>query len=113
MSTITLIDHEESAEAVSSNSPRIASFVLMPDPSPDRVVVGTASVSFEEPVILAVGFSGGQGVEVLYGEEASRPDKPLNPGITRFRYNPPNQFHLQYTIQPGGSRFKLAPWFER
>jgi hypothetical protein len=101
--TTAAIDSAEFTESF----PRTQS-VLLPEPLPDRAVKGRVGISIDRPTTLFVGFYGGEGVKVLYGEEAHRPVHPLPIGITKFNYNPPNQFHLEYTIEPGASGFKLG-----
>jgi hypothetical protein len=80
----------------------------MPAPGGDQPVVGQIGISVDRSTTLYIGFSGGNGVEVLYGEEGGQPQTPLKQGVSTFNYQPPNQFNLQYTIKPGGSGFKLA-----
>jgi hypothetical protein len=82
--------------------------VLMPEASVDSWVRGRNNIYIDHSTTLYLYFSGGPGVKVLYGEEAKRPEHPLPAGVTTFSYKPPNGFNLEYTIEPGGSSFKLV-----
>jgi hypothetical protein len=77
-------------------------------PAGDTPIVGNIAISIAIQTTLYIFFTGGDGVEVRYGEEGHRPETPLKPGVSSFNYKPPNQFSLQYISMPHGQRFKLV-----